>query len=892
MNELQEIVFKIQKELTPFIWDYVGNYIPKDKMPKDKSGKTRCHCFNHRGNGIDKDKDMQFYPETGTFHCFSCGEDYNIFKLANLYEGKPLEGKEFFTNNVLYLADRYGVNTHGLEKYEIGTQQIKHTSFFNIMAEISSYITRNCNEKFIASRKISKETAVVFGVGSIKDMGDFSNFLSKFKKENLMALSILNEKGEINTNVFDITKLIITLKDVNGNPNGFSSREMIYNISVSKNILKRKYNFDDKVLDNIKTNNDLKGLIDHGRMEEKDIEFFKKVCITNKYNYTKTSEIFRKREMVFGYIENKSMFLTNETVRVLESPIDIIVAHTAGIRNVIAVGGDSLSEEQFDFIENSREIAKVSLMLDNDKAGKDGTIKIIEKIVGKIKTGDTLNKKYYITKYNKGALKDLDENLNIFKSLDEFTTEISLFEFYLENELSTKGKEPLQVVDDFVKIMTQEENPLQRVKMVRQLYQTLEKKAKEEDVDLEITESIITQQLNFYVNKTDEQIRKIAKKEIRNFEKKIPTMTAKDISYHVEKFRKEVAAETSSIGKKKKTIFNVFGETLETDEENKYTEEPKNFNCGFDMFEGISWTGDEMIVLLAKPHTGKTLFMSNITMNYLKYNKKTAVLYITTDDNTRKIVNNFIAIHTGLDKAFVNEPKNNIKFGLVSNAKDKMDLQKRYQQGYRYISDLSKSKRLVTLQTTEGYNEFENIVSAVEEFQNDKDLRDFEKLVILDSANKVRIKGVDEDETKKIQFLSKSIKQDLAQRFGLRVIANFELTKLDTRTRVNKSKIKGSAAVEYDADMIISLSQPMIELSKITNTNWSKPGVYERQAVLVPIIEKCKPTGGQYFKPFFYKMDGSNARIFQTEDEKEYNTLFSSWLNDVSKDNKDGYRND
>ena len=54
MNDLKEILFKIQRDLSPFIWDYLGNFIPKDKFPKDKTGKERCHCFNHKGGGLDK----------------------------------------------------------------------------------------------------------------------------------------------------------------------------------------------------------------------------------------------------------------------------------------------------------------------------------------------------------------------------------------------------------------------------------------------------------------------------------------------------------------------------------------------------------------------------------------------------------------------------------------------------------------------------------------------------------------------------------------------------------------------------------------------------------------------------------------------------------------------
>ena len=161
-KELQQIVQNLQDKLKPYIFEYISWFIPDDKLPKDKTGKERMHCFDHHGKGLDTDKHMQYYPETGTFHCFSCGKSYSIFTLANLFEQKPLTGREFYIDNVKYLCEKFGIDTTELDESKIGNEQIKHTEMYHVMEEISDYLTANVNEKFLNIRNISKESAALF----------------------------------------------------------------------------------------------------------------------------------------------------------------------------------------------------------------------------------------------------------------------------------------------------------------------------------------------------------------------------------------------------------------------------------------------------------------------------------------------------------------------------------------------------------------------------------------------------------------------------------------------------------------------------------------------------------------------------------------------------------
>lgn len=885
-NILLEEVNKIKEKLKPYIISYIAEFIPSDKIPENNKG--RFYCFNHHNTGkMDTSADMQYYPESGTFHCFSCGANYDIWKLANFFEGKPLKGKEFFTDTVKYLAKKYGIDTTQLDEMKIGNEEIKLTEFYYVIKEISNYITNNVNEKFLEARKISKESSKLFNVGSIKDIDDFKKFISQFKEETLKELGILFKKdGNLNTNVFDRTKLIFTIKNTNGTPVGFSSREMIFNVSNAKKLLKKNYNYNDKVLENIKSQKDLEGLINLN-FNKKHIDILKKCVEIKKYMLTPESPIFKKRECLYGFYEVKNKLNNTLPLTIIEGNVDVITAFQKGIY-CVSVGGDKITDEQFDFLEriiSSKYTNKINIMFDNDNAGKEATYKLVKE---KILKQDTLLNKYFISKYKDGALKDLDENLKIGKELEDISDFINLFDYYIEEELIRNDKQEEDVIQDVVKLISSEEEPFKRKRMISNLDNLLEKISIEKDRERIISLKDIEAQVNYITNKIEVRTQNIVKKELETLKKDLLNLKPDNLEYKLENFKKNIIDKTENLSKKKKSIFDLSIENLEINEEKKYTEEPMSINFGYDLFEDRSWTGSEYIVLLAKPHVGKTQFMTNITRNLIQLNPNTAILYISTDDNARKIQNNFISQIGNLNKDFVNEPKNNKYYGLNSINSNKMMLQEEYRRAFNELRRYMISKRLVILDSANDIKNLDNVITYINEFCSDKDIKDLKKIVIFDSANKITIPGINE-EYAHLTALSNTIKS-VGQNNDCIMFANFEVKKSPSRRiRTMFSSVKGSGAMEYDADIGIALNNPLSELES-PNCYWYKDGQLNfKQAVLVPYVLKSK-IGGTLHQAHFYKIINDNSLILEPdEDEKE---LFKSkWIQDNS-DKEVGYRID
>lgn len=886
-NNLQQIILKLQDKLKPYIFEYISYFVPKDKIPEDKSGKTRFHCFNHHKTGkMDTDRDMQYYPETGTFHCYSCGQSYNIFTLANLFENKPLTGKEFFTENVKYLCDRYGIDTYELDNSEIGNEQLKYTEMYRIMGEISEYLTANVNEKFLNLRNINKKTAALFNVGSILDMQDFENYLKQFKPEILKEINILNDNGKINTMLFSKSKLILSLKNTSGNVVAFSSREMIYTINSAKKVL-LKCGFDNKVIASIKKQKDIEQFIDINKIGEKERIILKKCINTPKYFLTKETEIFKKKEILFGYYELKNKFNKAEPVKIIEGYIDVMTAYQKGIY-CLGVGGDKITEEQFDFLENkaTKYINKVTLMFDNDNAGKEATYKYAQQIVEKLKEKE-LNNKYYVAKYLEEAKKDIDESLTIYNKITDFCEEITLFDYYMKESILNRSENEKEILNDFLKIISQEDSPLVRKEMIVNLYETLNKVAEIKNKVNNYSIKDLEQEVYYLVNKIDEEAQKLTINKLKETEKTIKTLRISEIKPALNSMIREIEDITDGSLKSQISIFERSINKMRHNLESKYTEDSIEFNCGYDMFNNRSWTGSELMILVSKPHIGKTQFMTNIARNFISLNERTAALYITTDDSARRIENNFIAQIGNLNKDFVNEPKNNKFFGLNSDNHNKMILQKEFRKASNVLEKWINIKRLVILESADGVKNLDSLLDIIEEFCNEKTIKDFQKLVILDSANKIKVSNC-KDETERLQTISSELKTS-SQANNHITIANFEARKFGSRrTRTTFNHIKGSASIEYDSDFSIVLSNPLAELTAdFAETVWYKDD--KKQPILVPYVAKSK-AGGDIMKAYFYKIDNQTSLITEVDEDEEKN-ITTKWTNDNSNKEK-GYVNE
>lgn len=107
-----------------------------------------------------------------------------------------------------------------------------------------------------------------------------------------------------------------------------------------------------------------------------------------KYLNSPESQLFKKRENLYGLNFALSEIRKKQHIFVVEGYMDVIALHQAGISNTVAPLGTAISAEQ---IKNLWRFAKeISICMDGDSAGRHAAIRIAELVLPILEPGYTL----------------------------------------------------------------------------------------------------------------------------------------------------------------------------------------------------------------------------------------------------------------------------------------------------------------------------------------------------------------------------------------------------------------------------------------------------------------------------------------------------------------------
>ncbi len=261
-------------------------------------------------------------PELQIFKCFGCAEAGDIFTFLEKFEGMD------FPEALRYLADRAGiklqkiVNSQTSEKekiLEINTQALR---FYNYVL-LNQEVGKKALEYLIKERGLKRETIEEFQLGySPEDLTLINNFLitkKKFTPIDLEKAGIGIVKGP---HIFDRFRgrVIFPLFDHRNNPIGFAGRILPW------------------------TNQDMA-----------------------KYINSPETPVYHKSSVLYGLNITRSLIKKKKIAIIVEGELDAISSYQAGIKNVVAIKGSALTEDQVRLL--SRFAQKFILALDADLAG-------------------------------------------------------------------------------------------------------------------------------------------------------------------------------------------------------------------------------------------------------------------------------------------------------------------------------------------------------------------------------------------------------------------------------------------------------------------------------------------------------------------------------------------
>lgn len=377
MNQVnQDLINEIRSSVD--IVDVIGSYL--ELSPKGRNFFGVCPFHDDSNPSMSVSKEKQIYT------CFSCHATGNVFKFLMDYENIS------FIESVKKCADMANI-TLDVKVNNQRNINDKYRHLYDIYDASMKFYHNLINtsegkeaKEYLEKRNISEELIKEFKIGlSLKDRNLLTKFLikNKYNKEELIQSGLVIEN---NYGISDIycNRIMFPLEDLNGRIVGFSGR--IYN-----------------------TND------------------------TSKYINTKETEIFKKREIIYNYHRAKDEARNKGYVIVMEGFMDVIRAHSVGIKNTVATMGTAVTSNHANLLK--RMAKEVYLCFDGDEAGLKATIACINEL-GKvgvvpkiIRLEDNLDPDEYIIKYGKdrflekveNSLTVMDFKMNYLKQTNDIT---------------------------------------------------------------------------------------------------------------------------------------------------------------------------------------------------------------------------------------------------------------------------------------------------------------------------------------------------------------------------------------------------------------------------------------------------------------------------------------
>lgn len=318
MNKLShEKINEIKNSVN--IVDIISSYISLKPEGKNFFGVCPFHD--------DTNPSMSVSPEKQIYKCFSCGASGTVFNFLMDYDNIS------FAEAVKRIADIGGIKIEGYYVPKVEN----HGSLYDIYSLSLKYYTNNINtaggreaKKYLKNRGIDENIIKEFQIGlALKNKNTLSNILtSKFKIDDVMKSGLT---GNSDYGYYDLfyDRIMFPLYNLNGQVVAYSGRI---------------YNKEDNA----------------------------------KYFNTRETEIFKKGELLYNYHRAKTIARQKNQIIVMEGFMDVIRAHSVGIKNVIASMGTAVTKQQANLIKKMAK--EVILCFDGDEAGAKATEACIKEL--------------------------------------------------------------------------------------------------------------------------------------------------------------------------------------------------------------------------------------------------------------------------------------------------------------------------------------------------------------------------------------------------------------------------------------------------------------------------------------------------------------------------------
>jgi len=304
--------------------DVVSEFVQLRKRGKNYLGL--CPFHNEKTPSFTVSEEKQI------FHCFGCHTGGNVFKFLMEFQ------KISFVEAVQQLAEQLGI-TIDYEKTGYSEQQSEQEIYYDINTETAKYFSNlllsddegKFAREYFQKRNIKTQTMRTFGLGyALRGWENFINFSKEkaFDEDKIITLGLVGKNKE--GRVYDkfSGRIIFPIFSPNGRVVAFAGRVL-----------------DDR----------------------------EKIA---KYLNSPESLVYIKGRTLYGLSHAKDEIRKLDKAILVEGYMDLISLYQNGIKNVVAVSGTALTDDQVQLL--SRYTKNVVLLFDSDTAGIKASMRSIE----------------------------------------------------------------------------------------------------------------------------------------------------------------------------------------------------------------------------------------------------------------------------------------------------------------------------------------------------------------------------------------------------------------------------------------------------------------------------------------------------------------------------------
>jgi DNA primase len=314
---------------TARIEEVVGDYVNLRRRGVNQIGLCPFHN--------EKTPSFTVSPAKGIYKCFGCGKAGNSVNFI-------MEHEHFsYPEALKYLARKYNIEVEEEEQTPEQLQELNEKeSLYNLNLFAQQYFSKIL---------IESEEGKAIGLSYFKERGMRDDIVHKFQlgfspgKWNAFSEHAiqLGYKKEF------LVKTGLSIEKENRLFDRFHGRVMFPIHSASGRVI----GFGGRILGNDKSQ--------------------------AKYVNSPESEIYNKSKTLYGINFAKNAIISKDNCLLVEGYTDVISMHQAGIENVVASSGTSLTQEQIRMIQ--RYTPNISILYDGDPAGIKASFRGIDMIV-------------------------------------------------------------------------------------------------------------------------------------------------------------------------------------------------------------------------------------------------------------------------------------------------------------------------------------------------------------------------------------------------------------------------------------------------------------------------------------------------------------------------------